>query len=330
MADASAVTGFAGAWDGEKFVFAPQYLPARTVTFDPNGGTVPTPAAPTGTDGTLASLPTPSRDNYQFDGWFTDKSGGTKIETDTVFTADATVYAHWTYKGNPGSGNSGGGNPSGGNPSGGNPSGGNPGTSQPVEVVPPAESPLAEGSEGWRNPYKDVADADWFYGAVQFVAERGLMNGTAADRFTPGATMTRAMLVTTLYRLEGSPAVSGSSPFPDVKDGAWYADAILWASQNHVVDGYTSGAFGPDDVVTREQTVTILYRYAQSKGRDVSAAADLSRYGDAGQISGWALDAMKWAVAAEIVQGRTAGAVAPKGTSTRAETATLFKRYVDN
>jgi uncharacterized repeat protein (TIGR02543 family) len=152
-------------------------MPAHTVTFDPNGGTVVASTAQTGTDGKLASLPIPSREgDYRFDGWFTAKSDGTQITVDTVFAADATIYAHWVYTGSSGDGN--------------------PGVvSRSSEIVLPTTPPLAEDSEDGLNPYKDAADADWFHDAVQFVTERGLMNGTAADRFSPGATMTRANAV---------------------------------------------------------------------------------------------------------------------------------------
>ena len=139
------------------------------------------------------------------------------------------------------------------------------------------------------------------YEAVRFVTESGLMNGIGNDKFSPGITMSRAMLVTVLYRLEGEPAVTGDISFSDVTSGQWYSDAILWASQNNIVGGYGNGTFGLNDPVTREQAVTILYRYAKSKGLDISASVDLSGYTDMGDISDWALDAMKWAVAEGII-----------------------------
>jgi len=176
-------------------------------------------------------------------------------------------------------------------------------------------------------PFTDVESTDWFYEAVRFVAENGLMNGTSVDKFSPNTAMSRAMLVTVLYRLEGELPVSGSIPFADVKAGEWYSDAILWANNNNIVIGYSSVIFGRNDPITREQTVTILYRYAKLKGLDVSASVDLSGYTDMKDISGWALDAMKWAVAERIVQGRTNTTIVPQGTSTRAEVAMILQRY---
>ena len=181
------------------------------------------------------------------------------------------------------------------------------------------QPPLAGDWDDWENPYSDVADDDWFYEAVQFVTKNGLMIGTAADRFSPGINMTRVMIVTVLYRLEGKPATTGNIPFSDVKGGQWCSDAILWASQNDIVNGYGNGKFGPDDPITREQAVVILCRYAKFKGLDVSASVDLSGFVDASTISDWALDAMKWAVAVSIIEGRPSNKTAPKATSTRAE-----------
>ena len=191
---------------------------------------------------------------------------------------------------------------------------------------PDPDVPLAES---WDNPYDDVVDTDWFYAAVQFVTENGLMNGTSDVKFSPNVIISRAMLVTVLHRLDGKPAVSGDIPFLDVKIGEWYSDAILWASENEIVFGYDSVTFGLNNPVTREQAVAIIHRYAKSKDLDVSQSADLTLYTDADDISDWALDAMKWAIAAEIIQGRTPTTIAPQGTSTRAEIAMVFKRFIE-
>ncbi len=182
----------------------------------------------------------------------------------------------------------------------------------------------------WANPFSDVKEGDWFYGAVQYTAQKELFNGTSATTFAPKANMTRAMLVTVLYRLEGKPAVTGANAFSDVKSGKWYSDAILWANDNKVVEGYGNGKFGTNDNVTREQMVTILYRYAQMKGYDVAKTADLAKYSDAGKISTWAGPAMQWAVAEELINGRTKTTLAPKGTANRAEVATVLMRFSEN
>ena len=182
----------------------------------------------------------------------------------------------------------------------------------------------------WRNPYTDVTESGWFYEAVQFVTENGLMNGMGENKFAPDVIMSRAMLVTTLYRLAGisnTNIVNNANSFNDVKNGEWYTDAIIWASENGIVEGYPDGNFGVNDAITREQFVAILYRYAQSQGLDVGTTIDLSMYDDNDSISDWALDAMRWAVSADIVKGRTATAIEPKGLSLRSETATILMRF---
>jgi len=199
-------------------------------------------------------------------------------------------------------------------------------TTQSETIEPDIATPL---SKGWSNPYDDVAAADWFYEAVRFVSENSLMNGTGTTIFSPGVTMSRAMLVTVLYRLEGSPAVSGAIPFPDVKSGQWYSDAILWASRNNIVNGYDNGTFGLNDPVTREQVVVILHRYAKANGLDIGASVDLSNFSDKDSISTWALDATKWAVSTGLIEGRTGNRIAPGDSSTRAEVATILKRYIE-
>ncbi|MDR2671335.1 MAG: S-layer homology domain-containing protein [Oscillospiraceae bacterium] len=187
----------------------------------------------------------------------------------------------------------------------------------------------APTAEGYVNPYVDVAASDWFYDAVRFVSERGLMTGTGADRFSPGTATTRAMLVTTLHRLAGAPAAAAEGlPFPDVESGQWYTDAVRWAAENGVVEGYDDGLFRPHDFVTREQIVTILYRYDRRGGAGTDAQADLSPYADADRISDWARPAAQWAVAREILQGRDGTTLAPRDRATRAEVAAILQRYL--
>ncbi|MCL1983653.1 MAG: extracellular solute-binding protein [Clostridiales bacterium] len=189
--------------------------------------------------------------------------------------------------------------------------------------------PAKAVAEETKAQFTDVTNADWFFEAVSFATEHGLMDGTGGGKFSPGATMSRAMLVTVLYRLDGEPAVVSSNSFLDVRYDQWYTNAITWASNSGIVNGYDSGAFGHSDPVTREQAVSILYRYAKIKGLNSSSSANLSEYADVNDVSNWALDAMRWAVAAGIVQGRSAQAIAPQGTSTRAEVAMIFKRFIE-
>ena len=208
----------------------------------------------------------------------------------------------------------------------------------------------------WPNPFYDVNDDDWYYDAVRFTAEHGLMNGTGANEFAPDAIVTRAMIVAMLYRLEGGPAVSGDICFSDVQADEWYSDAILWAYQNGVVYGYSDEVFGLDDTITREQLVTILYRYADVEAADMDGASNvlagynasnvlagydasnvltgysasnvLAEYDDSDEISDWAMEAMEWAVANSILQGRTNSTVAPQQNASRAEAAALFMRFI--
>lgn len=178
-------------------------------------------------------------------------------------------------------------------------------------------------------PFGDVKSADWFYNDVKYVYEKGMMAGTAADVFAPNATTTRAMIVTILYRLEGSPAVTGTSSFVDVPAGQWYTDAVNWAAANQIVKGTSATTFAPNDSITREQMAAILYRYAQYKGYDVTKKADLSGYSDNGQVSAYAKDALAWANAAKLINGVTNTTLAPQGNATRAQVSAILHRFCD-
>ena len=179
-------------------------------------------------------------------------------------------------------------------------------------------------------PFTDVTVENWFYGAVQYVYGRGLMNGTSDTIFSPDGTMNRAMLVTILYRLEGEPAVTAANAFSDVPADTWYTDAVIWADAHGIVEGVGSQQFAPADNITREQMAVMLYRYAQYKGYDLKAGADLSQYTDAADISNWALEAIAWANAEGLITGRTAATIVPGGTATRAEAATILMRFLEN
>ena len=179
-------------------------------------------------------------------------------------------------------------------------------------------------------PFIDVAEGDWFYDAVVYAYQNELMDGVGGNRFAPNSETTRAQLVTILYRLEGQPAVSGDLPFTDVEAGIWYTDAILWAAQNNIVNGVSDTEFAPGDDLTRQQLVTILYRYAEAKGYDVSASADLSGYPDADQVQDYAQPAMAWAVAENIIQGMEDGTLKPAGNASRAQIATILMRFCED
>lgn len=169
----------------------------------------------------------------------------------------------------------------------------------------------------------------WSYDAVSYVYKNNLMNGINASRFSPDGTLNRAMMVTMLYRMAGSPAVSGGSTFSDVTSGKWYSDAVQWASANGVVNGVGRDRFAPEAQITREQMASMMMRYAQFNQYNTSKSADLSAFNDAGSISSWALESMKWANAAGLINGRTASTIAPQGTATRAEAATILMRFCE-
>lgn len=182
---------------------------------------------------------------------------------------------------------------------------------------------------GFANPYTDVKDTDWFYDAVRFATESGIMAGTGNGRFSPNTTMTRAMFAQILYNYMGKPAVDGKSQFDDVTDGNWYTDAVIWAAKQGIVSGYGNGNFGPNDQISREQMIMMVYNFAKSQGYDVSAADNLSGFNDADQIADWALPAIQWAVHEGVISGMTPTTIGPKGTATRAQAAAMFKNFIE-
>lgn len=190
-----------------------------------------------------------------------------------------------------------------------------------------AEIPVTAVPETKDLVFSDVSAGAWYYDSVMYVFNNGIMSGVGSGVFGPGQSTTRAMLVTMLYRMEGSPAVSAGNGFDDVEDGSWYADAVLWASSNGIVEGVSDTAFAPGESVTREQIATLLYRYAQYKGVELAEGADLSAYADAGQIGSWAYEALAWANAAGLVSGRSETELAPAGTALRSEVAAILARY---
>ena len=352
-----------------KAIFEKDAPPAPTefiVTFDGNGGT-PSVGSMTTSDRKLTSLPSASRSgSYSFYGWYTEKSGGTKITTDTVFHANATVYAHWTYTG-----------------------GGGGDYNPPVtyytlrfETGGGSDIPSVQGTyntyidltkyvptwrghafigwysersltnkvsgvcltkdmtvyAGWRmdenpgtgvNPFTDISEKDWFYGDVMFVYENGLMLGTSKTLFSPHGTAMRGMMATILWRMEGSPVPKGKNSFTDVEAGKWYADAITWTTENGIFAGYGKDKFGPDDPITREQLAAIFYRYADYKGYDLTVKGDLDKFKDADKITDYAKTAMQWAVGSGLVKGKSGNLLDPQGTATRAEIAAMLHRFIE-
>ena len=181
----------------------------------------------------------------------------------------------------------------------------------------PAISPLY-------GDFSDLKTGRWYEAGVSFALKNGLMNGVGGGKFDPDGSVTRGMLVTILYRVEKTPSVEGmKNPFTDVKSGAWYTDAIVWAADQGIVNGTSATTFAPDAFITREQIATILYRYAKAEKTE----KDLSAYPDAGTVSGYAVDAMRWAVAEGLINGKD-GRLAPQENATRAQIATILERYL--
>ena len=188
-----------------------------------------------------------------------------------------------------------------------------------------AETPAPSGL-----PFTDVKSGDWFYDAVKYAYENGLMKGTSETIFAPNGTMNRAMIVTVLYRLEKSPAVTAAAKFTDVPAGQWYSDAVAWAAANNIVNGYDETTFGPLNAVTREQMAAILYRYEQYKGlENVTLEENLNRFPDKDKISAYAVPALQWAVGQKIINGNADGTLDPTGTATRAQVAQIFMNLLN-
>ena len=184
-----------------------------------------------------------------------------------------------------------------------------------------------------RFPFTDVVAGTWYYGAAAYAYNNGLFAGMTPTTFAPNATMTRAMLVSVLWRLAGAPAPKAPNTFVDVPDGAWYTDAVTWAAENGVVSGIGGSRFDPSGFVTREQTAEILYNYAHSKGYDVSARADLTAFPDAGSVSGWAEEALSWANAAGLINGTVRDGqtiLDSQGSASRAQVAMILMNYVEH
>ena len=276
-----------------------------SITYVTDGGTINGEYPTTYTKGTVTVLPTDvTKPGYTFLGWFTAASGGVQVkQIEATETGEKTFYAHWQKNVLP-------------------PPPITPGT--PSAPVTPAKPAAPVGL-----PFADVSGSDWFYNDVRYVYEKGIMDGTGIDRFSPNAPLTRAMIVTILYRMAGSPSVSGSSDFTDVAAGKWFAKAVAWAAANGIVNGYGSGLFGPNDPVTREQLAAILYRYAVYGGMTaVTLEENLGSFADTAQLSAYAIQAMNWAVGQGLINGSGSNLV-PKAQATRAQVAAIIHRYLE-
>jgi len=191
---------------------------------------------------------------------------------------------------------------------------------------------------GWRadenpdivvNPFTDVSEKDWFYNDAMFVYKNGLMLGTSKTLFSPHGTVTRGMMATILWRMEGSLAPKGENSFTDVEAGRWYADAITWTAENGIFAGYSKDKFGPDDPITREQLTAIFYRYADYKDYKLTVTGNLDKFEDADKITDYAKTVMQWAVGNGLIKGKSETLLDPQGTATRAEIAAMLHRFIE-
>ena len=174
---------------------------------------------------------------------------------------------------------------------------------------------------------------DWYFNAVEYVYEKGIMSGTGSSRFQPNTTLTRAMAVQLFYNLEGQPSLEDENlgyPFDDVDSGAWYANAVYWARLHQVASGTGEDTFSPNVPITREQFAQMLYGYAKYKGYDVTTKADLSTFQDSGKISSWAMTAFQWANGEGLINGDTNGYLSPGGSTTRAHAASILMKFHEN
>ena len=334
-----------------------------TVTFDSQGGSqVPSQDI---TVGEPASQPDdPTRTGYRFLGWYTAATGGARWDFTQPVTGDQTLYAQWAYlpPANPNYKITLGDTENGTVTV--NPTAAKEGTTVTITPVPDAGYQVgtvsvtdrfgqavavnqqADGTytfvmpdgqvtvevtflqgEVTDLPFSDVTESDWFYDAVTYTYENGLMDGVGMGLFAPNSETTRAQLVTILHRLAGQPAPSGDSGFSDVETGTWYTDAVAWAAQNGIVNGVSDTQFAPGDDITREQLAVILYRYATYQGYDVSQRADLSGFVDAGTISTYAQEALSWANAQGLVLGFEDDSLRPQGNASRAQIAAVLMRF---
>ena len=265
-----------------------------TVKFETNGGSE-IANVKVDRNKTLTKPTNPTKDGYTFDSWYTDKEFKTAYDFDTKVTKAITLYAKWTEK-----------------------------------AVEPTEPTNPTNPNEWKNPFTDVKLGDWFFDSVKYAEQNGLINGTTDTTFAPNDNLTRAMLVTILYRAEGEPAVNKSIPFGDVDMGGYYANAVIWAKQNNIVSGHTENEFAPNDNITREQIATIIYRYAQYKGvAPVGAWAIRLDYADIADVADYAGAGVMYCTKDKIMTGKGDNMFCPKDNATRAEIAAILQRFIE-
>ncbi len=245
--------------------------------------------------GTVTEPAAPVKEGYIFEGWYKDSAFTKPYDFSAKVSSSFTLYAKWTKVG---------------------------GDGEPGNTDEPVVST--------KLPFADVAETDWYYNSVKFAYENKLMSGTSDSTFDASATLTRAMLVTILYRNAGEPATNRSIPFGDIDMGAYYANAVSWAKQNGIISGVTENEFAPNANITREQIATIMFRYAQYKGMDAITLEENLHFEDSAEISEYAISAMNWAVGTGLMKGKTETTINSKDNATRAEIATILQRFIES
>lgn len=264
------------------------------ITFETNGGSK-LDSIKVNKNSILSEPKAPVKDGYIFDGWCIDKELTMAYDFTANVTKNITLYAKWTEK-----------------------------TSEP-------DKPVSPDVQKWENPFTDVNIGDWFYKSVEYTVKYGLFNGTGKTTFEPDGLLTRAMLVTALWRADGKPLTDYTIPFDDVDTNGYYTEAVCWAASNNIVNGVSKNEFAPDDYITREQIAAIIYRYAQHKGYDASMRDDTNilSYTDAESISEYAIPSVQYAVGAGLIKGKSETTLNPKDNATRAEIAAILHRFFE-
>ena len=269
-----------------------------TVTFNTNGGSLVDVQKVE--KGDKAVVPEePVKKGYKFDGWYTDKSLTKAFDFETEIKKTTTLYAKWVKV--------------------------------DAEGNPIVDTPVVPGEDAetkvW---FEDVKDNAWYYDDVKYAFDNGFMNGVTEKTFAPDEKLTRAMFVTILYRAEGSPAVNKSIPFGDLEHGFYYENAVIWAQQNKIINGVTETEFAPNQSITREQIAAIMFRFAEYKGYDITAGENvqIANYDDFGSINDYAISAVKYAIGSGLMKGRTDRTINPRDNATRAEIATIIRRFI--
>lgn len=263
----------------------------KLVKFDTNGGTeIPLKKIAVGT--AISEIPTPVKDGYKFAGWYLDKDFTEAVSDDAKVTDNMTLYAKWEED-------------------------------DKSDDVTPTDKPTS-----WKNPFEDVSENDWFFNAVRYTNENNLMQGIEDTKFGPEYNLTRGMLVTVLWRMEGEPNTDYNVTFKDT-DNSYYTNAVSWAAENEIIAGISEDEFAPNIGITREQMAAIIYRYAKYKGYDINIGKNAD-YKDKDSISEYAVDAVSWAAENNVMTGNTDGNFEPKANTTRAQTASVLMCVSEN